>query len=84
MHKVTEKLVPIVGMPCTVCHPNDRYAASVTQVIGKKLSIIWIKREGWNEEEPATLRHDGNYRLRGEHGARITLGVAESYRCPDI
>ncbi len=77
---------PYKSMPCTVCHPHDRYAAEVVWVspTGHRIKIVRRAPGFGGEKELATRREDGSYRLAGKHGARIALGKAEDYRCQEI
>ena len=76
---------PEVGMRATMCHPNDRYAGTIVEVIlgGRE---VRFRPDGFSSLlfERYTLRRNGRYVRKGAHSPYLVLGVAENYRAPEI
>ena len=76
------------GMPATVCHPNDRYAAKVLSVSrsGHQLTVRYDNEHlgdkvfTWRQGREGV----GYFAEQGASSPRLALGVAETYLCPEI
>lgn len=77
----------LVGLPATICHPNDRYASKIVYVSPslKTLTASYDDRWDQNGRKVLTFRRDklGVYRAKGG-SPRLHIGHAETYRCREI
>ena len=74
----------LVGLPATICHPNDRYPAEIVEV-SPSLHTITVKHTGYRADDSFVFRRDklGVYRAKGG-SPRLHIGHAETYRCREI
>lgn len=77
----------LVGLPATICHPNDRYASKIVYVSPslKTLTASYDDRWDQNGRKVLTFRRDklGVYRAKGG-SPRLHIGHAENHRCQEI
>jgi hypothetical protein len=69
-----EPLAPCVGMPVTVCHPNDSHAGEIVAVAH---SLVTVRSLG--RDDVYSLRKSGDYRMVGESWPYLLLGAAVDY-----
>lgn len=74
----------LVGLPATICHPNDRYPAEIIEV-SPSLHTIVVKHTGYRADDSLVFRRDklGVYRAKGG-SPRLHIGHAETHRCEEI
>lgn len=77
----------LVGLPATICHPNDRYASEIVYVSPslKTLTASYYDRWDQNGRKVLTFRRDklGVYRAKGG-SPWLHIGHAETHRCGEI
>lgn len=73
------------GMPATILHPSDRYAAEVVSVSASGHQVVVRSACG---EDVFTWRKGkgdvGHFAERGQTSPILALGFAETYLCPEL
>jgi hypothetical protein len=84
---------PAPDMGATICHPNDRYSATILACYGHAgashgdragwpLSLDVSKDEDDRELRKFTLRADGTYREAGRPSPSLRIGEREDHLNP--
>jgi hypothetical protein len=95
MTKSTSSAVkPAPDMGATICHPNDRYSATITACDGKAgpsrgdragwPMVVYVKHDDPSRQDVRkfTLRSDGSYREQGASSPSLIIGEREDHLNP--